>query len=201
LPLGFRGARLETEAPEVRPGGCERLQWGHGNKAVETRWNDIVVDDGRIIVRDGKGGTKDEVFVPEPCMEAVQQLALIEQAKECDHPYVFHYVVFVRGIPFPVAKKSCEPITRGRAYDVVVCIGEGVGMRLHPHMLRHSIATAMVNHGAPLPFVQRHLRHANPETTLVYYHLDSEAQRNSVRSYVRDVSPAHAVRPRTEVDG
>ena len=49
-----------------------------------------------------------------------------------------------------------------------------VGERLGPHMLRHSFATAMIDHGADIRAVQEFLGHASLSSTQIYTHIKPE---------------------------
>jgi len=49
-----------------------------------------------------------------------------------------------------------------------------VGERLGPHILRHSFATAMIDHGADIRAVQEFLGHASLSSTQIYTHIKPE---------------------------
>jgi len=51
-------------------------------------------------------------------------------------------------------------------------IRQGINIRVHPHMLRHSFASHVLQSSGDLRAVQEMLGHANISTTQVYTHLD-----------------------------
>lgn len=52
--------------------------------------------------------------------------------------------------------------------------------RVHPHMLRHSRAMHLYRAGMPLALLTEWLGHADPETTLIYAHADTEMKRQAL---------------------
>ena len=55
-----------------------------------------------------------------------------------------------------------------------------VPARVHPHMLRHSRAMHLYQAGMPLALLTEWLGHADPETTLIYAHADTEMKRQAL---------------------
>jgi integrase/recombinase XerD len=92
-----------------------------------------------------------------------------------------HDVVFVNARGGPLSRMGFWKILRQHAR------GAGLTTAVHPHTLRHSFATHLLQGGADLRVVQELLGHASVTTTAIYTHLD--------RGYLREVHRTFHPRP------
>lgn len=87
---------------------------------------------------------------------------------EDDHDFVF---INQHGRPLT---------TRGIQYILNQTVKKsGMMIRVHPHMLRHSFATHMLDNGADLRVVQEFLGHSALSTTQIYTHITQDRLKNA----------------------
>ncbi|MBA9029431.1 tyrosine-type recombinase/integrase [Peribacillus huizhouensis] len=59
----------------------------------------------------------------------------------------------------------------------------GIKKNIHPHQLRHSYATHMINNGAPIDVIQSLLGHEKSETTKIYAQLSGKLRQDFYSKY------------------
>jgi site-specific recombinase XerD len=82
-----------------------------------------------------------------------------------------------------------QAMSRGALSAMLARLGQAAGLAgpVHPHRLRHSYATHLVRHGAPLPAVQQLLGHASIASTEVYLGVEvSDLRRMLEKSHPRE---------------
>lgn len=58
-------------------------------------------------------------------------------------------------------------------------MGDRVGLHIYPHLIRHTLATIMLNNGADLLKIKEYLGHEDPSTTLTYAKLSDTSVREA----------------------
>ncbi len=132
------------------------------------------VDLRRRVVRTvGKGSKEREAVMGRPAQEAVERY-IKEGRPRLEAP---------RRTDALFLNKSGGRLTKRSVQEMVKRYGlTSIDARVHPHMLRHSFATHMLDGGADLRIVQELLGHSSPATTQIYTHVSLA---NSRRVYLQ----------------
>lgn len=120
---------------------------------------DLSVSEGFLRVRHGKGGKQRQVPVGSKAIKAIQQWLACRP--ECESPALF---VSARGVR--LGRRSVQ--LRLERW----CQKNGLAEHIHPHMLRHSFASHLLESSQDIRAVQELLGHADVSTTQIYTHLD-----------------------------
>jgi site-specific recombinase XerD len=134
------------------------------SEAVCLRPADIEIERGIGWVRRGKGG-KDRPFIIAQCLKE----KLMEQLSCCKGAYVFS------GRNGHLTIRSVQEIVKDAAKKA------GITKNVHPHSLRHSFATHLIENGYDVVAVQPLMGHSSAETTQAYVHM-ATPMRIGVRS-------------------
>lgn len=75
------------------------------------------------------------------------------------------------------------PYSARRIQQIVKAIAEGakIKKRVYPHLLRHSVATTLLERGMPIDQIQKFLGHSKLETTQIYAESTTEMIKESYR--------------------
>jgi integrase/recombinase XerD len=135
--------------------------------------DDLAFDDGVIRVL-GKGSR--ERIVPIGRSARAVLAEYLEQARPALRPAGARRsadaaAVFLNARGGRISRQACWKIVRQAAARV------GLAEKISPHVLRHSCATHMLEHGADIRVVQELLGHASVSTTQVYTRVSPERLR------------------------
>ena len=146
---------------KIRDAALLALLYDCGLRSAEActlRVQDVRRDDGLLIVH-GKGSKTRMVPFSERTLAAIDAWLALRSAAKCE---------------------ALLTSLHGRALGtsdvrrIVAHAGQRVGLSVHPHMLRHSCATHLMENGADIRIIQEFLGHATLATTAIYTHV-SEA--------------------------
>ncbi len=78
-----------------------------------------------------------------------------------------------------------RPLNRERIWAIVkeAAMLAGINKNIHPHTLRHSFASHLLENGADLRIIQEMLGHADISTTQIYTHVDEKRLLNVHRQF------------------
>jgi len=160
-----------TRPRNLRDQALVELLYGAGLRVSEAIGLDKAGVDlsGRLVRVVGKGDKERVVPIGRPAAEALRRY-------------------LAKGRPFLDTRHRPElflnarggPLTRAGAFLILRKLARTAGLdplRVHPHLLRHSFATHLLEGGADLRSVQEMLGHADLSTTELYTHVTDRRRR------------------------
>jgi integrase/recombinase XerD len=121
------------------------------------------LDEGFVRVT-GKGNKTRVARVGHKALDAIGDYLANERPELVTKRTSSHVFLSVRG--GPLSPDRVRQIVKERARQA------GIGRNTHPHLLRHSFATHLLENGADLRVIQELLGHADISTTQIYTHVD-----------------------------
>lgn len=176
LSIGQIDALLGQPFPATAAGERDRtileVLYGCGLRVSECcglNRDDCLLEEGYLRIR-GKGG-KERVAPIAGCALAALDAYLDEARPQLADPRRPVAAVFLNA--------RGGRLTRQSVHAIVARAGRAIGRdSLHPHTLRHSFATHLLEGGADLRAIQEMLGHSDISTTQIYTHVD--------RSHIRE---------------
>ena len=140
------------------------LRLGEGLR-LEVR--DIDAERMLLHIRSGKGNSDRYVPLPERTLQLLRELWKTHRHSRLLFPAKGHGGQGAKTAPEPMCRTTLQ-----RAFRLALK-ASGVSKAAHPHTLRHSYATHLLEKGENLRQLQVNLGHKSPIATVVYTHLTS----------------------------
>lgn len=130
------------------------------SELLSIKIKDLDLEKNYGFVRNGKGGKDRLIVLARVVREKIKGVIEIENLSEKDYLFKSN-----RGRKYSM--KSVQKIVQNASRIA------GIDKKIHPHTLRHSFATHLIENGYDVSNVQSMLGHKSPETTMVYVHMAS----------------------------
>ena len=128
------------------------------SELVNIKVRDIDVEE-RIIKVFGKGSKERFVFFTSKTKELLTNYLIKRKEKAITDNLLINY--------------KGEKLTERSVQKIIKLVGEKIGLDIHPHLLRHTFATDLLNKGADIRMIQELLGHENLDTTQIYTHVSN----------------------------
>ncbi|MCH5461393.1 tyrosine recombinase XerC [Lactobacillus sp. LC28-10] len=133
--------------------------------------------DGQLMLIHGKGNKERYVPFGHYAKDALQTYLKITREPLMQQYHKDHEVVFINHYGDPITSTGVEYVL-----NQMIARSTLTG-DIHPHMLRHTFATHLLNHGADLRTVQELLGHSSLSTTQIYTHVTKSQLQRDYRRY------------------
>ena len=171
------------------------------SEALHVEVRDIHRKEGRLHVREGKGGKDRMVPLPEAALEVLGQWYRHHRHPRLLFPAMGHsWKSTLRADAVEQARvqraqwqRAEHPVSTSALQNVwrLALAASGVAKPATIHTLRHSYATHLLEEGVSLRYVSAYLGHATLEQTLVYAHLTAVSEQQTQEAVARLAESLH----------
>lgn len=143
------------------------------SELVSLTMNDILLDEYLLRVC-GKGNKERFIPLPQPIIPLFKSYIEHNRSLLCKklllEPHSSTYLFFIK------YANAIKPLTRQAIWKIIkkLCLKAGIKKKVSPHMLRHSIATHLLEKGVNLRMIQLLLGHESLATVQIYTHVQTE---------------------------
>lgn len=131
------------------------LLWQSGMRVSELedlQQADVDLEAGVVLIRAAKGLKDRSVYLTKRVTEAIQDYLAVRGPALTDHLFIYRH----------------KPLSKDLVRNRIKAAGKRTGVKVTPHMLRHTFATQLVNAGAKITTIQALLGHVRLNTTMTY---------------------------------
>lgn len=137
--------------------------------------SDIRWDTDELVVRHAKGG-KQRLLPLEPVKTSLERW--LGQREQADTEAIFLTRVGTR-----ISNRHIRSLVKRYGHEAGV--GLQIPQGLHPHALRHTVATTMLKAGVDLRVIQEFLGHSSPAVTAFYASVDLSMKREALSAVAK----------------
>jgi len=142
-------------------------------EACNLRWNDIDLNTGKLMVRQGKGAKDRSLWIGVEDLEALRTWRERQAKDVTGNPaHIFTTLAGKAVSPRYVQKMIARLAAKA-----------GIEKNVHPHTLRHSFATDLYRETSKIRLVQKALGHSDLSTTMIYTHIFDEELEGALKSF------------------
>lgn len=131
------------------------LLWQAGlrlGEVEELRLEDLDLPNRKLTVRQGKGLKDRTVFLTDTTVQSLKKYLAVRGMGPSSHVFLYRN----------------QPVHIDLIRSRLKLAGERVGVKVHPHRLRHTCATQLLNAGCRVTSIQKFLGHTRLNSTMTY---------------------------------